>query len=120
MTRNAALTVRLPGARIAPAKSTWTCGHKRLENSGTNGFSKCSIVVGRVRSSPLCGGLAMIVPYLFFPSPNGQSRALSTWVNKTRRRQGRLGTSGAGFLRVLDRMLVVDHLEGLLVDLFGG
>src|SRR5215218_2622156 len=49
MRRNAALTVRLPGARIAPAKSTWTCGHRRLENSGTNGFSKCSIVVGRVR-----------------------------------------------------------------------
>jgi hypothetical protein len=38
-------------------------------------LSKCSIVVGRVRSSPLCGGLAMIVPYPFFPSPNGQSRA---------------------------------------------
>src|SRR5215208_7009689 len=49
MTRKAALTVRLPGARIAPAKSTWTCGHRRLENSGTNGFSRCSIVVGRVR-----------------------------------------------------------------------
>src|SRR5215211_6637340 len=49
MTRKAALTVRLPGARIAPAKSTWTCGHRRLENSGTKGFSKCSIVDGRVR-----------------------------------------------------------------------
>src|SRR5215218_4982421 len=49
MRRNAALTVRLPGARIAPAKSTWTCGHRRLENSGTKGLSRCSIVVGRVR-----------------------------------------------------------------------
>src|SRR5215207_3840716 len=49
MTRKAALTVRLPGARIAPAKSTWTCGHRRLEKSGTKGFSRCSIVVGRVR-----------------------------------------------------------------------
>src|SRR5215211_911014 len=49
MTRKAALTVRLPGARIAPAKSTWTCGHRRLENSGTKGLSRCSIVVGRVR-----------------------------------------------------------------------
>src|SRR5215216_4952684 len=49
MTRKAALTVRLPGARIAPAKSTWTCGHRRLENSGTKGFSRCSIVDGRVR-----------------------------------------------------------------------
>src|SRR5215210_6165178 len=50
MTRNAALTVRLPGARIAPAKSTWTYGHTRLENSGMNGFSRCSIMAGRVRS----------------------------------------------------------------------
>jgi hypothetical protein len=33
----------------APASSTWTCGHKRLENSGTKGLSRCSIVVGRVR-----------------------------------------------------------------------
>src|SRR5215212_1040147 len=49
MTCNAALTVLLPGARIAPASSTWTCGHRRLENSGTKGLSKCSIVVGRVR-----------------------------------------------------------------------
>src|SRR5829696_7925994 len=49
MTRNAALTVRLPGARIAPAESTWTCGHRRLENSGMNGFSRCSILAGRVR-----------------------------------------------------------------------
>src|SRR5215210_3313958 len=49
MTRNAALTVRLPGARIAPAKSTWTYGHTRLENSGMNGFSRCSIMAGRVR-----------------------------------------------------------------------
>src|SRR5215208_514866 len=49
MTRNAALTVRLPGARIAPARSTWTYGHTRLENSGINGFSRCSIMAGRVR-----------------------------------------------------------------------
>src|SRR5215204_1296970 len=49
MTRNAALTVLLPGARIAPASSTCTWGHTRLENSGMNGFSRCSIVVGRVR-----------------------------------------------------------------------
>ena len=48
-TRNAPLTVLLPGARIAPASSAWTWGHRRLENSGTNGFSRCSIVVGRVR-----------------------------------------------------------------------
>src|SRR5215208_8264474 len=49
MTRNAVLTVLLPGARIAPASSTWTWGHTRRENSGTNGFSRCSILVGRVR-----------------------------------------------------------------------
>src|SRR5829696_9777230 len=49
MTRNAALTVLLPGARIAPTKSTCTWGHRRLENSGTKGLSRCSIVVGRVR-----------------------------------------------------------------------
>src|SRR3712207_231218 len=49
MTRNAALTVLLPGARIAPASSSWTWGHTRFENSGMNGFSRCSILVGRVR-----------------------------------------------------------------------
>src|SRR5918995_1860161 len=49
MTRSAALTVLLPGARIAPASSTCTWGHTRLEKSGTKGLSRCSIVVGRVR-----------------------------------------------------------------------
>src|SRR5215208_5692913 len=49
MTRNAALTVLLPGARIAPASSTCTWGHTRVENSGAKGLSRCSIVVGRVR-----------------------------------------------------------------------
>src|SRR5215212_929951 len=49
MARKAALTVLLPGARIAPASSTWTWGHMRLENSGTKGLSRCSILVGRVR-----------------------------------------------------------------------
>src|SRR5215211_8678185 len=49
MTRSAALTVLLPGARIAPASSTCTWGHTRLENSGTKGLSRCSIVIGRVR-----------------------------------------------------------------------
>lgn len=43
-----------------------------------------------------------------------------TTTKNTKKKAGRLVTSGAGFLRVLDRMLVVDHLEGLLVDLFGG
>jgi hypothetical protein len=33
----------------APASSIWTWGHMRLENSGTKGLSRCSIVVGRVR-----------------------------------------------------------------------
>jgi hypothetical protein len=33
----------------APASSTWTWGHMRLENSGTKGLSRCSILVGRVR-----------------------------------------------------------------------
>src|SRR5215208_688141 len=46
---------------------------------------------------------------------------LRTRVNmRARIRQGRLGTSGAGFLRVRGGMLVADHPEGLLVDLFGG
>src|SRR5215208_238662 len=49
MARKAALTVLLPGARIVPASNTWTWGHMRLENSGTNGLSRCSIMVGRVR-----------------------------------------------------------------------
>jgi hypothetical protein len=36
-------------SRIAPASSSWTWGHyTRPENSGTNGFSRCSILVGRV------------------------------------------------------------------------
>jgi hypothetical protein len=33
----------------APASSSWTWDHTRLENSGTNGSNRCSIVVGRVR-----------------------------------------------------------------------
>jgi hypothetical protein len=53
------------GCGKAPAKGTSTYGHTRLENRGMNGFSRCSIMAGRVRSSPLCGGLAMIVPYPF-------------------------------------------------------
>jgi hypothetical protein len=37
------------GCGKAPASSIWTWGHRRLENSGMNGFSRCSILVGRVR-----------------------------------------------------------------------
>jgi hypothetical protein len=33
----------------APASSTWMWGQRRLENSGTKGLSRCSILVGRVR-----------------------------------------------------------------------
>jgi hypothetical protein len=63
--RKAAVTVLLPGARIVPASSTWTCGQTRLENSGTKGFSRCSILVGRVCiiASPV--RLAMSILYLF-------------------------------------------------------
>ena len=51
----AELTVRFPGARIAPIKSTWTCWKTRLENSGANGAKTRIIPVGRVRiyRSPL-------------------------------------------------------------------
>jgi hypothetical protein len=44
-------TVLLPGASIAPAKSTWTCWKTLIENSGANGASTCIIVVGKVRIS---------------------------------------------------------------------
>jgi len=33
-----------PGARIAPASSSWTWGHTHLENRGMNGFSRCRII----------------------------------------------------------------------------
>jgi len=43
------LTVRFPGARIAPIKSTWTCRKTRSENSGAKGAKTRIISVGRVR-----------------------------------------------------------------------
>lgn len=64
MTRKAAATVRFPGARIAPASSTWACDHIRSENSGANGFSRCSILVGRVCIVASLGRLATSIPYL--------------------------------------------------------
>jgi hypothetical protein len=52
---------------------------RKVARRGSAGVA--SWLVG-IASSPLCGGLAMIVPYPFFLSPIGQSRALGTTVNK--------------------------------------
>src|ERR671912_1753098 len=49
MARKAELTVRLPGVRIAPAMSTWTCSKTRSEKSGAKGAKTRIIMVGRVR-----------------------------------------------------------------------
>ena len=57
-------TVLLAGARTAPASSTRTCGQTRLENSGANGFKRCSILVGRVCIVASPGRLATSIPYL--------------------------------------------------------
>src|SRR5918994_1964839 len=52
--RKAEATVLLPGARIVPTSSSWTCCQTRLENSGAKGVKSRIIVVGRVRTrSPL-------------------------------------------------------------------
>src|SRR5215208_3231425 len=77
MTRNAVLTVLLPGARIAPASSTWTWGHTRRENSGTNGFSRCSILVGRVR----------IITSLWWTGDDRTLPLLSHQMDKVERRE---------------------------------
>jgi hypothetical protein len=62
----AELTVRLPGARIAPASNTRTWCQTRFENSGSNGEIICIIRVGRVRIDHLSlGGLVTSVPYPF-------------------------------------------------------
>ena len=49
---NAELTVRRPGARIAPMKSTRACYQTRLEKSRAGDANLCTSLGGRVRSSP--------------------------------------------------------------------
>jgi hypothetical protein len=62
----AELTVLRPGARIAPAKSTWACCQTRLENSGAKGVKTRIISFGRVRIDHLSlSGLVTSVPYPF-------------------------------------------------------
>jgi hypothetical protein len=53
--RKAELTVRRPGARIAPTKSSWAFCQTRFEKSGANGAKSRIIMIGRVRilRSPL-------------------------------------------------------------------
>src|SRR5437764_12653249 len=42
------LTIRCPGARIAPTVNNWACRHTRDENSGANGARRVIISAGRV------------------------------------------------------------------------
>jgi hypothetical protein len=49
--RKVELSVRRPGGRMAPARSTWAFRQRRLENSGANGAKSRIIVVGRVCAS---------------------------------------------------------------------
>ncbi len=67
--RKAELTVRRPGARIAPIKSTWAFCQTRLENSGANGATNRIIVVGRVRNKITSFWQIAVtsVPYPFRP-----------------------------------------------------
>src|SRR5438876_931092 len=66
MTRNTAVTVRLPGASSAPTTNTWTCSHTRLENTGAN------FTISRVRAT---GTVSM--PHLFWHKSEGQLTNLS-------------------------------------------
>jgi hypothetical protein len=63
-------TVLLPGARIVPASSSWTCCQTRSENGGTKGVKSRIIWAGRVRTlrSPLFWPIAVTsVPYPLRP-----------------------------------------------------
>src|SRR5918995_981854 len=76
--RSAEATVLLPGARIAPTSSSWTCSKTLLEKSGANGASTCIIDFGRVwHRSPLFErtGDERTLP---FSLTNGQSPANPT------------------------------------------
>src|SRR5436309_13966020 len=66
MTRNTAVTVRLPGASSAPTTNTWTCSQTRLENTGAN------FTISRVRAT---GTVSM--PHLFWHKSEGQLTNLS-------------------------------------------
>src|SRR5215217_6542076 len=71
--------VLLPGARIAPATSTWTCCQTFFENSGANRVKTRIIWAGRVRISITsfladCGEERTLP----FPVTNGQSPASET------------------------------------------
>ncbi len=67
-TQGGTLTVRFPGARIAPIKSTWAYRQTRLENNGANGAKTRIIPVGRVRESfTSLDGSVTSVPYPFLP-----------------------------------------------------
>src|SRR5256885_12844342 len=61
MTRNTAVTVRLPGASSAPTTNTWTCSQTRLENTGAN------FTISRVRAT---GTVSM--PHLFWHKSGDQ------------------------------------------------
>jgi len=48
MTRKAAVTVRWPGARMAPINKTWTCCHTRFVNKGAKVVMKSANSKGTV------------------------------------------------------------------------
>src|SRR5919108_5071157 len=81
MPRQAAVTVRAPGASIAPKSKPWAWRHTRGENRGANGANTRRIAPGRggmavlLRSHDLWGKLIsrMARPALL-PTPKGQSR----------------------------------------------
>src|SRR5713101_3281294 len=66
MTRNTAVTVRLPGASSAPTTTTCACSHTRLENKGAN------LTISRVRAT---GTVSM--PHLFWHKSGDQLTNLS-------------------------------------------
>ena len=64
--RKAELTVRLPGAKIAPTSSTCARGQTLRQNSSANGARSCIIAVGRVCIVASLGRLETSIPYYPF------------------------------------------------------
>src|SRR5438034_10144591 len=66
MTRNIAVTVRLPGASNAPTTNTCACSHTRLENNGAN------FTISRIRVTG-----TESIPHLFWHKSGNQLTNLS-------------------------------------------
>ncbi len=77
----------MPGARIAPATSTWTCWKTLFENSGANRVKTRIISAGRVRNKITSFWRIAVtsVPYPFHPQM-AKVQLLDNKVNKGKKK----------------------------------